>query len=287
MKLKISLVLVITWFTIGFSQRHEIGIFGGFPNIIGDVGKTNFISFPKINTKSIAASVGINYRFNMNPRQSLRFNFLYSTVHFDDARALEDYRTERNLSGRNNILEANLNYEYYFWDINDEHKTKTSPYIYAGISGFQYRTRNYKYSYNAGKDRNGDYIDTDESTLAPDYLIVSNYTFEEKPKTSLSANFGVGLKVKFNYNWIFFAEIGFRPTLVDDLDYSYAKDLNNVKQDFVEDVLQDPTQFERVKAEHDKNVNFRRTGNVVTNDWFVVTGVGLAYAFGRPPCYCD
>ncbi len=287
MKLKISLVLVITWFTIGFSQRHEIGIFGGFPNIIGDVGKTNFISFPKISRTSISASLGINYRFNMNPRQSLRLNFLYNSIHFDDARALEDYRAERNLSGRNNILEGNLNYEYYFWDINDEHKVKTSPYIYAGISAFQYQTRTYKYAYTAAKDINGDYIDTDISTPDIDYRIISNYSFEEKPKTSLAANFGLGLKVKFNYNWIFFAEIGFRPTLVEDLDYSYTKDLNNVKRDFIEDVLQSEPHNSRVEAEHEKNVNYRRTGNVVTNDWFVVTGVGLAYAFGRPPCYCD
>ncbi|MCB9202578.1 MAG: outer membrane beta-barrel protein [Flavobacteriales bacterium] len=283
MKFKIGISFIIGIVSFCFSQRHELGITLGSPNIIGDIGKTNYIQPIPINSNGdISFTGGINYRYNPNPRQSYRLNLLYNTIKFDDRLAFEDYRYARGLYDKNDILEASAVFEYYFFDINDEHEFAVSPYIFGGLGFAKYNSKEFTYNYEFYRDSNGDKI---VDTSRPDYFN-SYTTYDKNSETAFALNFGVGLKVKFNYNWIFFAEVGFRPTNVDNLDYSYTK-LQNIQQNIVDDELLTSPFYEEVQNRFDADRATRQTGNPKTNDWYVVSGIGIAYAFGRPPCYCD
>lgn len=72
--------------------------------------------------------------------------------------------------------------------------------------------------------------------------------------TSVSIPFGFGFKTKVFGNIAFAMEIAFRYTFTDELDYSTS-------------------QF--------PSLDFGGT----SNDWYVLSGISLIYAFGRPACF--
>ena len=180
-----------------FAQRHEIGIQLGTSNLVGDIGKTNYIN-PKPNHLSNLANEGIPfygaimYRMNFNPYQSVRFRLAYNRISFDDRYAQELYRASRGLYGTNSVYEASAIFDYNFLPVNEEQKSMLSPYIFGGISGLMFNT-----------------------TL-------------EGNKFGFAIPFGAGLKYKFNYNWALFGEFMFRATNSDTLDYSDEYNLGNL-----------------------------------------------------------
>jgi len=266
-----------------FSQKHELGASFGHANLIADIGKTNYIQpFPEYLTPSlIDFSVGILYRFNLNPRQSLRFNFIYNTIRFSDNQAREDYRTARKKRATNDIIEASAMFEYNFFDINDEVKFAQTPYIFAGIGAMLYNDRLYKIQHTFNRDAN-------EDIVAPlsDTDFVTTTIPEKDLKSGFSVPFGIGYKIKFDYNWVLSAEIGVRFTATDRLDYSVSQPEQYTTT--IEDGLDT---FFNVSQEIDnRNIEIlksNQTGNIISTDWYVITGVNLTYTFGRPPCACD
>lgn len=82
------------------AQRHEIGVQFGASNLVGDIGKTQYIS-PLPNNVNNVANEGIPfyasfmYRLNFNPYQSIRFRLAYNHVQFNDRFAQELYRFNR------------------------------------------------------------------------------------------------------------------------------------------------------------------------------------------------
>ena len=68
-------VFILCFSQLTFAQRHELGIFAGGANVIGDVGKASYINpFP---TKTepggkiyLPISIGALYRFNINPQMA-------------------------------------------------------------------------------------------------------------------------------------------------------------------------------------------------------------------------
>jgi hypothetical protein len=107
--------------------------------------------------------------------------------------------------------------------------------------------------------------------------------------------FGVGLKYKFNKNWMIFGELMFSPTLSDQLDYSKLTS-KEVKSSYNSDIL-DPTTgrsllmsspyFNVSKEREEYFINERTVGDTRSKDWINSATIGLSYSFGRPPCYCD
>ncbi|WP_300672386.1 DUF6089 family protein [Soonwooa sp.] len=193
------------------AQRHELGVQLGVSNLVGDIGNTNFILQKPIFGKTLDLGVpmylGIIYRLNVNPQQSLRINLGYSHIQFSDLHAKENYRRQRGLYGDNSIFHADLLYEYYFFDINEEHKSKLSPYIFAGIGGMMHDVAKYDSS--------------------PD----GKPTFSTAKKMSMDLPFGAGLKYKFNYNWAISGEFTFRQSFSDAIDYSVVENAPQVVQD--------------------------------------------------------
>lgn len=186
------------------AQRHEIGVQAGMSNLVGDIGRTGFILQKPILDKKLTLGVplyiGAIYRLNVNPQQSIRLSAGYSNVQFSDLHAAENYRRMRKLYGNNSVYHADLTFEYYFFDINDEHKSKVSPYVFAGIGGMMFNV----VKLTDLQDKNG----------------VPQPTYDSAKKMSMDIPFGIGLKYKFTYNWALSAEATFRQTFSDAIDYS-------------------------------------------------------------------
>lgn len=230
-ELFISIVLIFT-FNLSWAQRHEIGVQLGASNIVGDIGKTSYINvlpgnMSNYSREGIPFFGSIHYKMNFNPYQGVRAYAGYSHIQFNDAYAKENYRIQRNYYGTNSAYELGLLFEYNFFPINNEQKNPMlSPYIFGGVSTIMFSNT------DGPKGSNPN--------------MVNNFSY--------TIPFGVGLKYKFNYNWILSAEGMFRPTFTDDLDYSKT---------------------------------YFMTGNMNSKDWLNSFSLGLSYAFGRPPCYCD
>ena len=139
-------------------------------------------------------------------------------------------------------------FEYNFFNINDDQEKAQSPYIFVGVGAFSAKGKEY------------------------DYDGTNNVIIEKtKYNTDLTIPFGVGYKVRFNYNWILSFETGVRYTNVDYIDYNTGKFSEEYKNIFP-------------NFPYDNEVVY---GNLSNKDWYVLTGISLTYSFGRPACYCD
>lgn len=270
-------------FSMAIAQRHEIGVFGGGANVIGDIGRSNYINPMPVSYNSskifdkLPIALGIIYRFNFNPHMGVRFNGIYGKVIGNDAVAPERYKKERNYAYKNNIIEGSLVFEYNFFDINNENAAKHSPYIFAGVGAFMYDKNLYTISNTFARDEDG-------VILLPESIDTQVSTKTEK-ESSFTVPFGAGYKMKVKHNWVISAEVGFRYTRTDNIDHSFAN-----FNDFT--FINEPglTEGELGMEVGTRNINAvesRQVGNTSNYDWYVFSGLTLTYTFGRPPCYCD
>jgi hypothetical protein len=256
-------VFTICLSQIIFAQRHEIGVFAGGANVIGDVGKSTYINpFPTRTEKGgklfFPISIGGLYRFNINPQMGFRLNVSYSKVGASDHLSDEQYKVDRNKNFRNDIIEGSLMFEYNFFNFNDAQKTAQSPYIFVGVGAFASKGKEYDF-------------DGTTSTEYPNGKIIE----KTKYNTNLSLPFGVGYKMRFNYNWVFSIETGVRYTGIDNIDYNVGK--------FSDVFIENMATNKDLSNEYNKRV----FGNTSNKDWYVISGISLTYSFGRPACYCD
>lgn len=265
------------FFSLSYSQRHEIGIFIGAPNIIGDIGKDNFINpmgvsgFTTKASERIPFALGGIYRFNFNPHMGFRLNALYGKAIGSDLVSAENYKKERGYTYKNNIIEGSLIFEYNFFDINDFYGRKHSPYIFAGLGAFMHDKLLYKVDHSFTRDENGVIMD-------PPSIYTEIQTSAEK-ETKFTLPFGAGYKYKYR-NFVISAEVGFRYTKSDNLDYSFANE-----KDFTFNV-EPGLDLDQVELLNTNIIKSRQVGNTSNNDWYVFTGLTLTYTFGRPPCFC-
>lgn len=266
-------------FSLSFAQRHEIGIMAGGTNVIGDIGRSNYINPMPVSHKTdetierIPFAVGLLYRFNFNGHMGVRFNALYGKVLGADVAAPEQYKKDRDYVYKNNILEGSLVFEYNFFDINNEHGRKHSPYIFGGIGAFMYDQNKYVVNNTFTRDANG-------VIIMPETVSTEIIGKPEK-KTSFTMPFGAGYKYKYRRSFVISAEVGFRYTTTDNLDHSFANE-----SDFT--FNNEPGINEADLDQLNSNIiKSRQVGNMSNYDWYVFTGLTLTYTFGRPPCYCD
>ncbi len=292
----IYLLFALFFISVSYKgQRHEIGVQLGMSNLVGDIGRTNYILqkpvFSNIADYGIPFYGGILYRMNFNPYQTVRLNIGYSHIQFIDALAKEQYRRNRKLWGTNSIVEADLIFEYNFFPVNDEQKSLLSPYIFGGVGAMLASTPQLIVENDFRRDVGGNAI---VPVTADDFDTKSTYTSGKK--ISMAIPFGVGLKYKFNYNWALFGEFMFRPTFSDSIDYSMI-DEKSVKVTYNKDILspgstsksllqEDPYRT-AAEAKVAKLLEDRQIGNINSKDWVNTISLGLSYSFGRPPCYCD
>ena len=305
-KLGITFIVLFMLGSLAKAQRHEIGVQLGVSNLVGDIGRTNYVFQPVITGNFSQFGLpfygGILYRMNFNPYQTLRFNLGYSHIQFSDGTAQEYYRRNRGLYGTNNILEADALFEYYFFPVNNEQKGMLSPYVFGGLGAMIAESPQLTIANDFYRKTDGSPYDPTIETI-PTSIIVdgqqyfrTTYSYSSARKMTMSIPFGVGLKYKFNYNWAVFGEFMFRPTFSDSIDYSVIDD-KSVKITYNKDIrdpgannkslLQTSPYVEVAQARADAFLQNRQLGNTNSKDWVNTVSIGLTYSFGRLPCYCE
>lgn len=125
----LTLVIITFLFTqFGYSQIHELGVFVGGSNFIGDVGATNYISPKKLTFGGI-------YKWNRSPRHSFRATLLFTELEGIDTDSDDPGRIERGYEFKNQIIELSAGMEFTFFDF-DLHNggRQATPYLYTGVS---------------------------------------------------------------------------------------------------------------------------------------------------------
>lgn len=171
------------------AQIHEIGVFLGGSNYIGDIGSTTYAAPNE-------AAVGILYKWNKSPRHAWRMGYTQSTISANDADSKTPGRNDRGYHFKNNLKEVSLGVEFNFFDFNlFDYKKKLTPYVYSGISYFTYDALH----------------------------IVSGVTKTDATTRSLAIPMTVGLKSNVIQNFIIGLEVGARYSFTDNLDGSNPK----------------------------------------------------------------
>ncbi len=188
------LLLVLSVLFIGgtsqiVAQIHELGIWAGGSNYIGDVGSTSFIKPNEI-------AYGIIYKWNRSPRYAWRFSYIQSRITAQDSKATENARIQRDLSFDNIIKELALGMEFNFFDFNlHDFTNKFTPYIYTGVA---YTNYNEKYFTNGR-------------------------ALKESSRGTFAIPMIIGMKTNITKNYIVGLEAGARYTFTDNLDGSNPK----------------------------------------------------------------
>lgn len=174
-------------------QIHEVGLYFGGSNYVGDIGSTNYI-----NPNNLAGA--IFYKYNTNPRIALRATYSYLPILGNDLKATTIFRRNRALNFSNTIneLAVGLEYNFYEFDLSSEDKTWT-PYLLLELVGFNYKN---------------------VKSHTPSGQIIYGQ------KTSYAIPFGIGYKSKLYSTLAFAFETKFRYTFEDDLDFISNKTPN-------------------------------------------------------------
>ena len=189
--------IVITFFcffcfSISNAQIHEIGVFLGGNNYIGDIGPTTYIAPNK-------GAFGLLYKWNKSPRHSWRISYTQGKIASEDAESDMPSRKQRDLKFENSVKELSLGLEFNFFDFNlHESGFLFTPYVYSGLSVFGYSEQ-----FFLGKELRDDY---DAIAMAI-------------PMT-------VGVKTRVAEKLILGFEVGARYTFTDNLDGSNPKNDN-------------------------------------------------------------
>lgn len=180
------------------AQIHEIGVFLGGSNYIGDVGLTTYIAPNK-------PAFGLLYKWNKSPRHSYRFSYTQSKITSNDLDSKEASRNQRGYRFENDLKEVSLGLEFNFFDFNlHESSTKITPYVASGLNYFLT-----KYTLtNAKAD-----------------LTVEGRTERRK---SIAIPMIVGIKSKITPSFVLALETGARYTLTDNIDGSFNQDFGNI-----------------------------------------------------------
>jgi len=132
-KLLFSILALVLTIADMDAQRHELGVRVGHSNLVGDIGRTNYIlqmPFRDVSTFGLPVYGGLLYRMNFNPHQTLRFDLGYNHIQFADGAAKEEYRYNRKMWGTNDIYEASAIFEYNFFPVNNEQTKRDDQPLY-------------------------------------------------------------------------------------------------------------------------------------------------------------
>ena len=174
--------------TFSHSQIHEIGVFVGGSNFIGDIGSTKYIS-PK------QPVFGAIYKWNRSPRHSFRFSLIFADIEGIDSKSDDPRRKERGYSFKNNFIELSTGIEFTFLDFNlHEGGNKSTPYLYTGVTVANFD--NYYFDNMGGR------------------------IYENTTSNAYGIPMVLGFKTTISEKFIFAIEVGARYTFTDELDGS-------------------------------------------------------------------
>lgn len=269
---KILLSILCALPLVASAQRHhEAGIFVGMANYFGDL-QPKQIPWGINDAKTYTPSVGINYKYFINPNVGFRFGATYAKIRGADS--LSDIRANqlRNLSFTNNIFEVSAGIEINFLPI-DMEKFKFTPYIFAGIGAF--------YSNPFALDNDGKKVHL--RNLGTEGQGLPQYP-DRKVYSTINASvpFGGGFKFMVGNTMMIAAEVGVRYTSTDYLD-DVSRNYVNMDTLVGYRGLKAAEMAYRGNKHEDWDGNYPNTGfqrgDMKRNDWFWTVGVNVGIYF--------
>ena len=114
------------------AQFHEIGIFLGGSNYIGDIGSHRYIDPNEF-------AYGVLYKWNVTDRYSLRSGVTFSNLNENEFRNSDINRFRRSYKVNNPIQEITAGVEINFKEFNlHDPEFSFTPYIFYGLGYFRY-----------------------------------------------------------------------------------------------------------------------------------------------------
>lgn len=177
------LLLVFPSKLITAQRKSDIGLIGGASYYMGDINHSRHFYAP-------SAAGGIIYRYNFNPRHSLRFSGLYTSLKGNDNDFEDAFQQRRGYGFKTSIIDLGITTEFNFMNYKPTslRKDRYSPYVSAGVG----------------------YASVLSSSIQPYRNI--------RAKSAATIIFGVGFKYNLARRWSTGAEWTFRKTLNDMLD---------------------------------------------------------------------
>lgn len=265
-------ILIALPFTNAIAQKHhEIGLSLGMANYFGDL-QPKQIPWGVNDAKTYKPSIGLTYKYFVNPHVGFRFGATYARITAADS--LSDIRANqlRNLSFTNDIFEIHGGIEINFLPI-DMERFKFTPYIFAGIGGF------YSSPFAEDNDKNKTKLRSlgTEGQGLPQYPDRKLY-----PVVNASFPLGFGFKAMIGNTMMISTEVGLRYTstdYLDDVSRSYTN-MDTLKiyrgSKAVEMAYRGNTQYDW--DGNYPNFGFQR-GDLRRNDWFWTVGVNVGIYF--------
>lgn len=190
--------------------RSEAGVFLGTSYYQGDIPSQG-----KLPDMSLAG--GVIYRYNFNPRWSLRGSLYFGKIWGDDVllKQPEEHRMGRNLRFESPLRELSVQVEFNFLDYATGSRShRVTPYIYSGVSLFSFDPRaEYVDAENGSKEMVSLRDLGTEGQGSPQYP-------DRKPYSLIQPSIPVGLGMKFSLSSYFCLSLewGLRWTFTDYLD---------------------------------------------------------------------
>jgi len=180
-KLTGILLLILLSLSVSGQRSADYGIYGGVTSYLGDINTNRLFYRP-------LPAGGLFYRFNLNPRQSIRANILLGGLQANDLDFNNNFQQTRSQSFSGPVAEGAVQFEFNFLPYSTQGKRwNYTPYIAAGI-GIAY-------------------LNTSSS----------NTTINDKPFQPIIP-ISLGFKINIYKNLGIEAEYGFRKTFYDKFD---------------------------------------------------------------------
>ncbi len=253
-----------------FEVSREFGFVGGTAYYIGDLNPYRHFG------GDLSFGGGAMYRENLNRRWSIKGQAFYGVIGASDANARDEWRQNRNLSFRNEIIEVSATVELNYKDYQiGNPQAKFSPYLFLGLGVFSHKPQ---------AEYNGRWVE-----LQPLGTEGQRTTAGGEPYalSGMVLPFGVGVKLNLFSVVALSVEWGMRRTwtdYLDDVSGTYADPAVLIDENGpLSVILADPSL--QVPDGRTSNAGAER-GDSGRNDWYNFTTVTLSIRLGKLPTTC-
>lgn len=251
-----------------FGEKSELGFFVGGSYYTGDLNRMGHF-------RQVSMGGGAIYRYNVNPRLTLRTTAYVGQIQGDDAKSKNGFYQNRNLNFNSILAEGafgvEFNYLTYITGRTIGQRYWFSAYMFTQLAGFYFnpKTEFEGNSYELqplGTEGQGTSLSNE-----------GNYS-----RFQVSMPLGLGFKMNLSKKVQFFVEYGIRLTFTDFLDdvsgtYVDPLELAAINGD-VAAQLSDRSL--NPMGTSGRNTGMRR-GDGAYKDWYAFFGAGLTFKLGQ------
>lgn len=262
------IVFCCTLSTTSQAQDHELGAWLGTGTYVGDLN-------PDYSFQKTRPALGLVYRYHAFQYIGLRVGLSYAHLQHSDDISANPFQLKRNLSFRTNVFELSGQIDLHFKKfIVGSKKDYFTPYLTTGLALFHFNPQA-KYE---DKWYNLRQLGT-EGQQNRDFTGRVPYN-----QVQFAIPVGAGIKYWMGGKWNFYFEIATRQTFTDYLD--------DVSTTYVDPFLLDDGSVAVELADRSDEVGNgsflgregKQRGNVVDNDAYIVTNIGITYTIVDRKC---